>query len=90
MIFPLFFIVFVINCMTNTIEAYHHDNIDNSVNVNDPDYKYGLNFTTLFLKPTTQISGSIQTINKTYPSWQNNNINPEYHFAFDTVCMSEF
>ena len=88
---PLVFAACVMSCMTNTIEAYHHDNMDNSVNVNDPDYKYGLNFEALFLKPSTQLTGATETISpgvgslytQISPNWATLSIRPGYHFAFD-------
>ena len=84
---PLVFAACVMSCMTNTMQAYHNDNIDNSVNVNDPDYKYGLNFEALFLKPSTQLNSAMVTdllnVSTPLPQWNIVNAPANYHFAFD-------
>lgn len=69
----------------NTITAYDRLNNSTAVTTADSNYTYDLNFTTLFLKPSTDLFYAAQAtpLPLPTPNWNLYRINPHYNFAFD-------
>lgn len=75
----------LLSCITNLIS---HDNLT-MTNASAPDYTYDMNFTTLFLKPSSNLLYTAQADGKPIgetilsPKWHVYKIQPHYNFAFD-------
>jgi len=76
----------MLSCMT----AFAHNNSEvRATHASAPDYTYDMNFTTLFLKPSSNLeyAGQAFTTDSSYESspsaWQVYTIRPHYNFAFD-------
>lgn len=76
----------MLSCMT----AFAHNNSEvRATHASAPDYTYDMNFTTLFLKPSSNLIYATQAFTNladdfvSPTAWQVYRLNPHYNFAFD-------